>query len=234
MEGMKTIRIALAAVLVLAAAALAGVGRPEAAGGADTDASGGITVTGTGQVSSVPDEAEFSLGVSTTGTTARSALAANSEQMRRVIDALEAVGVARPDIRTQDVSVGRDYDDDDGGYTARNSVTVTIHDLGRAGAVLDAASRAGANEVYGPSLTRANRSGLEAKALKAAYANARDRAEALADAAGVSLGKVTAITEQPQSGGEYMPMLAKRDSAAPIEAGREQIAASVTVTFAIS
>jgi uncharacterized protein len=232
MEGMKTIRIALAAVLVLAAAALAGVGRPETAG-ADTDSSGGITVTGTGQVSSVPDEAEFSLGVNTTGTTARSALTSNSEQMERVIDALKAAGVARADIRTQDVSVGRDYDDD-GGYTARNSVSVMIHDLERAGAVLDAASRAGANEVYGPSLTRANRAGLEAKALKAAYANARDRAEALAEAAGVSLGKVTAITEQPQSGGVYMPMLAKRDSAAPIEPGREQIAASVTVTFAIS
>jgi uncharacterized protein YggE len=126
-----------------------------------------------------------------------------------------------------------DYDDD-GGYAARNSVSVTIHDLDRAGAVLDATSRAGANEVYGPSLTRANRSGLEAKALKVAYADAHDRAEALAEAAGVSLGKVTAITEEPQSGGEYMPMLAKRDSAAPIEAGRDVIAASVTVTFAIS
>ena len=230
---MKIIQIAIAALLVLAVAALVGVGRPEAAGGADTDASGGITVTGTGQVSSVPDEAEFSLGVSTTGTTARSALAANSNQMRRVIDALKAAGVASADIRTQDVSVGRDYDDD-GGYTARNSVSVTIHGLDRAGAVLDAASRAGANEVHAPSLTRPNRAGLEQKALKAAYANARDRAEALAEAAGVSLGKVTAITEQPQSGGEYMPMLAKRDSAAPIEPGREQIAASITVIFAIS
>jgi uncharacterized protein YggE len=107
MEGMKTIRIALAAVLILGAAAFAGVGRPEAAGGADTDPSGGITVTGTGQVSSVPNEAEFSLGVNTTGTTARSALASNSEQMQRVIDALMAAGVARADIKTQDVSVGR-------------------------------------------------------------------------------------------------------------------------------
>jgi uncharacterized protein YggE len=232
MEGMKTIRIALAAVLVLAAAALAGVGRPESAG-ADTDSSGGITVTGTGQVSSVPDEAEFSLGVTTTGTTADSALASNSDQMRRVNDALKSAGVARADIRTQDVSVGRDYDDD-GGYTARNSVSVSIHELDRAGAVLDAASRAGANEVYGPSLTRANRSGLEAKALKAAFGDARDRAEALAEAAGVSLGKVTAITEQPQSGGVFMPMADKRAAAAPIEAGREQIAAAVTVTFTIS
>jgi len=230
---MKAIRIAIAALLVLAAAALVGIGRPEAASGASDTPQEGITVTGTGQVSSVPNEAEFSLGVNTTGTTARSALASNSEQMQRVIDALRAAGVARADIKTQDVSVGRDYDDD-GGYAARNSVSVTIHDLDRAGAVLDATSRAGANEVYGPSLTRANRSGLEAKALKVAYADAHDRAEALAEAAGVSLGKVTAITEEPQSGGEYMPMLAKRDSAAPIEAGRDVIAASVTVTFAIS
>jgi uncharacterized protein YggE len=104
---MKAIRIAIAALLVLAAAALVGIGRPEAAGGASDTPQEGITVTGTGQVSSVPNEAEFSLGVSTTGTTARSALASNSEQMQRVIDALRAAGVARADIKTQDVSVGR-------------------------------------------------------------------------------------------------------------------------------
>ena len=104
---MKAIRIAIAALLVLAAAALVGIGRPEAASGASDTPQEGITVTGTGQVSSVPNEAEFSLGVSTTGTTARSALASNSEQMQRVIDALRAAGVARADIKTQDVSVGR-------------------------------------------------------------------------------------------------------------------------------
>jgi uncharacterized protein YggE len=236
---MKTIRIAALALLVLAAAAVAGIGRPEAAGGADDEAREGITVTGIGRVESVPDEAEFSLGVTTNGGTAREALAANSERMRKVLAAVESAGVAGRDIKTQNVSVGPDYDVEGksaAGYTARNSVSVRIRSLDRAGAVLDAASRAGANEVYGPMLTRSNREGFEAKALEDAVANARRRAEALADAAGVRLGPVTAIVEGFSGGPE--PMLAMRAKAdatasAPIEPGTEEVQASVTVTFAI-
>jgi uncharacterized protein YggE len=113
---------------------------------------------------------------------------------------------------------------------------VRIRDLGRAGAVLDAASQAGANEVNGPMLTRGDREELEAKALEDAVGNARQRAEALADAAGVGLGRVTAIVEGFSGGPE--PLMAPRASAdvassAPIRPGTEEIQATVTVTFAI-
>jgi uncharacterized protein YggE len=236
---MKMIRIAALALLVLAAAAVAGIGRPEAAGGAGEEARQGITVTGTGTSQAVPNEAQFSLGVTTNGSTAREALAANSERMERVIAAVKSAGVSDKDIKTQDVSVGPNYDGkgSESGYAARNSVSVQLRDLDRSGAVLDAASRAGANEVYGPSLTRSNREAYEAKALESAFGNARKRAEALADAAGVRLGSVTSIVEGFNGGPQ--PMLdmrvAKAETAvgAPIERGTEEIQASVTVTFAI-
>ena len=86
---MKTIRIAAVALLVLAAAALAGVGRPDSAGGVSAQ-SGGITVNGVGTVDSVPDEAEMSFGVQTEGATSRQALARNSAQMERVLSRIEA------------------------------------------------------------------------------------------------------------------------------------------------
>jgi uncharacterized protein len=234
---MKTIHIAIAALLVFGAAALAGIGRPESAGGASDEPKDGITVTGTGHVHAVPDEAEFSLGVTTKGQTAQEALAANSTRMRALIEALKGAGVADRDMQTRDVSVGANYEADgkEGGYSARNSLSVKITELDGAGAVLDAASRAGANEIYGPSLTRSDREGLEARALKDAVANARKRAEALADSAGVSLGDVTAISEQSQPHGPVWAMAerAAADSKVPIEPGREEITASVTVTFAV-
>jgi uncharacterized protein len=235
---MTTIRIAAAALLVLAAAAFAGVGLPESAGGASDEGSDGITVTGVGHVDAVPDEAEFSLGVTTKGQTAREALAANSAQMRRLIAALKAAGIDERDIKTQDVSVGANYDGGvtADGYSAHNSVTVRIRDLNRAGAVLEAASKAGANHVYGPSLSRSDRENLEAKALENAMANARKRAETLARAAGVGLGRVTAITESADDGGYelYAARTAASDaSEVPIERGTEEIQATVTVTFAI-
>jgi uncharacterized protein len=234
---MKTIHIAIAALLVFGVAALAGIGRPEPAGAASDELKDGITVTGTGHVQTIPDEAEFSVGVTTKGQTAREALAANSARMRALIEALKGAGVADRDVQTQDVSVSANYEANgkEGGYSARNSLSVRITELDRAGAILDAASRAGANEVYGPSLSQSDREGLEARALKDAVANARKRAEALADAAGVSLGDVTAISEQSQPHGPVWAMAerAAADSNVPIEPGREEITASVTVTFAI-
>ncbi len=157
---MKTLRIVIAALIVLALAAFSGVGRPEAAESAGDDAPEGITVTGVGRVNTVPDEAEFSLGITTKGRTARGALSANSERMRALIDALKAAGIAERDIQTRDVSVGSSYDptgrSDD--FVASNTVSVLIRDLDRAGTVLDAATRAGANNVYGPhSLARTAR-----------------------------------------------------------------------------
>jgi uncharacterized protein len=232
MEGMKSIRIVAIALLVLAAAALAGVGRPDAAGGAERESLSGITVTGVGTVKTAPDEAEVSLGVETEGATAREALAANSARMERLLAALRSAGVKKEDIRTQEVSVYPRYEED--GYTARNAVLVTIRDLERAGAILDIAARSGANQTSGPSMSASNRAELESKALAAAVRNARAKADALAEAAGVGLGQVTAIVEN--SAGVPVPYAAEArtlDKAVPIEPGTEEIQASVTITFSI-
>ena len=234
---MKPIRIAALVALAAGVVAFAGVGRPEPAGGA-ARSSGGITVTGVGTITSVPDKASFTIGVQTRGSTARIALGANSGQMRRVIAALRAAGVAKADIKTQDVSVSPTYADEDqiDGYSARNSVLVTIRDLTKAGPILDAASNAGANEAYGPTLSRSDEDELQAKALRSAVEDARKKAEALADAAGVRLGPVTAMTEGFSGGSqpyyEGAMRLAKTD--APIEPGTQDSQATVTVTFAIA
>jgi uncharacterized protein YggE len=233
---MKPMRIALLVVLAAGVVAFAGVGRPDSAGGAAKPV-GGITVNGVGTVESVPDEATFTIGVQTQGGTAREALASNSEQMRRVIAAVRAAGVAKSDIQTQDVSVSANYSEENriDGYSASNSVLVKIRDLSSAGKVLDAASNAGANQVYGPSLSRSDQDGLQAKALRDAVSDARKKAEALADAAGVGLGRVTAISEGFSGGPQpyYAAEMRLAKSDAPIEPGTQDVQANVTVTFAI-
>jgi uncharacterized protein YggE len=234
---MKPLRVLTLVAVGAAVVAFAGVGRPESAGSAEKPA-GGITVTGVGTVASVPDEASFTIGVHTQGSTAREALSANSEQMRRVIDAVKSAGVEKSDIKTQDVSVSADYAEEGriDGYSARNSVLVTIRGLSKAGAILDAASNAGANEVYGPMLSRSDEDAQQAEALRDAVSNARKKAETLADAAGVRLGGVTSIREGFSGGPEpYYDTGARlmKDEAAPIEPGTQDTQATVTVTFAI-
>ena len=88
-------------------------------------------------------------------------------------------------------------------------------------------------------MTRSDQDGLQAKALRDAVGDARKKAGALADAAGVELGPVTAITEGFGGGAEpyYAEAGAARaadDKAVPIEPGTQDVQATVTVTFAIA
>ena len=224
----------IAAPLVVALG-LAATTLPGSASSAAAEA-GGITVQGTASVTSVPDRAELSFGVESKGASARAALSANAAEMRRVIAALKAAGAT--DVKTEYVSLSPQYNEksEAHGFSATNTVSATIKELAKAGAVIDAAVNAGANQVYGPSLSHGDQDELYRQALKAAVANARANAQALASASNVSLGRVTTIVE---GGGAPQPVpFAAADKAmaesTPIEPGTQQTTASVTVTFSVS
>ncbi len=229
-------RIALAAVLLLAAAAIAGVARPEGARAVEgaTQSEDSITVSGNGSVAAVPTTATFTFGVDIRAATAKAALAANAREMRQVIAAVKAAGGRQ--VGTQSVSLSQvlGQNNEPSGFAASNVVTATV-DLDRAGAVIDAAVEAGANRVDGPALSIADQGKLYRQALQAAVAEARLSAETLAAAAGRSLGKVTSVVES--SGITPAPMFAKAvasEAGTPIEPGTQQTTASVTVTFALT
>src|SRR6478609_4432151 len=117
------------------------------------------------------------------------------------------------------------------GYQASNSVQVTAA-LGKSGSLVDAAVGAGANNVDGPSLDTADKSTLYNQALKQALAEAKQKAQAIADATGLTLGAALKVRE----GGAPTPIvygeaLAAKGTAVPIEAGTQKIQASVTVTY---
>jgi uncharacterized protein len=235
---MKPLRILIAAAFVLAVAALAGVGQPESARGQETDAPArSITASGLGSVTTVPDRAHFSFGVQAQSRTASQALEAADAQLSRVVAALRGAGVAQADIQTEQISLSPRTSEDGVqivGYTAVSSVSVRVRNLDRAGPIVDAAVAAGANQVYGPSLTRSDQAALYRNALRSAYADARAKAQALAEAAGVTLGAMTATVE----GGGNVPMAVAagraEDAKATVEPGTQEIQASVSVTFAVS
>src|SRR5438876_5602831 len=99
-------------ILVLAASAIAGIGAPRLIRADSGDpAPGTLSVVGTGSVTTTPDSARLSAGVTTQGVNAADALAANSEAMAKVIAALKRAGVAAKDLQTEFVSVDPRYDD---------------------------------------------------------------------------------------------------------------------------
>src|SRR5919199_1438493 len=105
---MKIARIVALAALVLGAAALVGVGRPDGAHGKASPSSRTIPVTATGTVEQVPDRAQLGFAVVTRADTAKQALEANSADTRRMVDALERAGIDAKSIQTQDVSLYQD------------------------------------------------------------------------------------------------------------------------------
>ncbi len=233
---MKPKRILLLAALLLLAAAVAGVAQPRLARTATTPSDRTITVTGNGTSTTVPDTASFAFGVTTTSTDAKDALARNSTAAAGVIAALKAAGVADADLQTSGVSLSPQTSPDGTritGYTASDSVTASMA-LAKAGSAVDAAVNAGADTVSGPSLTVADQSALYRQALKLAVADAKTKAQALADAAGGQLGDVQSIQE---GGGAPVPLPFSSKGVAdstPIEPGTQQITANVSVTYALS
>jgi uncharacterized protein len=233
---MKIARIAAVAALVLGAAALVGVGRPDGAHGKASPSGRTIAVTATGTIERVPDRAQLGFAVVSRADTAKQALASNSTDTRRMVDALERAGIDAKSIQTQDVSLDPHFTQNGSridGYTARNSVAVTSP-IGKAGVVIDAAVVAGANEISGPSLSISDRDRLYRDALKDAVRAAREKAAAIAQAAGVQIGAVTNVVE---NGGEPQPyayQAVRMAETAPIEPGTQKIEANVTVTFTIA
>lgn len=229
-------RLIIVAALLLGAAALAGVARPEgshAAGSSDPPART-ITVTGTGTATSTPKRAILSFGVQTQAPTAKAALAQNGAEMRKVIAALQGAGAK--DIQTQTVSLSSVFGDNQQlqGYTAVNSVSATVT-YAAAGTTIDAAVDAGANQVYGPSPLADDMDALYKKALAAAVANARDHAETLAEAAGAKIGAVTSIAEGGAAPGPIMyDKVAATADSTPVIAGPQETTATVVVAFALS
>jgi hypothetical protein len=198
-----------------------------------------ITVSGTGIVTTVPNQAQFSFGVATNASTAQGAIAANNARMNAVIAALEKAGVRARELQTAEISLTPNTNSNGNrivNYSASNQVTATTASIARAGSIIDAAVSAGANLASGPTLTESDQLQLEREALKAAVGDARARAEAVAQAAGVSLGAVEMVSEVSSST-PVLPQYASASAApktTPVEPGTLQTEEDITVTFAIS
>ena len=203
----------------------------------------GIFVEGEGRVSTAPDMAVITLGVRQRAETADAAMGAIASAVADMLAAIEAQGIAKADQQTSRFYLNPVYADlrtDNQrqiiGYEAGNAVTVTVRDLDRLGAVLDAVVATGANDFNGLSFgLQDNSTALEA-ARRAAVADAMARAGVLAEAAGLTLGPVLQITDGARASGP-MPMAmadARVSMESAIAPGEVDVTARVTMVFGIA
>lgn len=231
---------------VLALGVLTGCAAPASAQtGVPADTPRTITVSGSGVAYGSPDIATAQVGVQTRGEDPGQAMEENNTRMAALIAALKGLGIADNDIQTTNFSVyaQQDYNPQTGEaleritYVVDNTVNITVRDLGRLGDVLSGAVEAGANSVYGISFSVENETALEQTAREQAMTDARTRAEALADLAGVTLDVPLSISETFTGG---QPIFYGRDmaaqaggSAVPVQSGQIAVNLNVQVTYII-
>ena len=204
-----------------------------------------LNLSAYGEVKVAPDQAAINFGVVTEAPTAQEAMAQNAQQMTRVVAALRRAGIAERDIQTSGLNLSPmlDYSKDGEaprvtGYAAQNNVTVRVRDIAGLGTVLDKLIASGANEVSGITFSREDMTATEDEARMKAVADARRRAETMAEAAGMKLGPLMALSDVPMDSGPMpMPRMAMAAEAkmggAPIEAGELAVTTNVTAVYAL-
>ena len=186
-----------------------------------------------------PDTAILTISVVTQARRALDAQQENATKTDAVVQALKAAAGPGAEIKTSGYSVQpqRVYRENQpptiSGYEARNSVTVTMGDLKKVGAVIDASSQAGANDIAGIAFTLRQDRPARDRALREATREAMSKAEVIASALGRKVTRIVEVQEEgfvrpPQPVYQAEAFMVKRDSVAtPIEVGALDITSRV-------
>jgi len=203
-----------------------------------------ISVTGVGKVSAEPDMAEITIGVESRAPTAKEAASQNSGDMSEVMAVLKEMGIAKEDIQTVDYSIRTEMDYREGeepkviGYVVTNAVRVKVRDLDLVGDLLDGVTEAGANTIYGINFTIEDPRAFQEQAREMAVADARNKAQQLAEAADVRLGVLLSLSEYAIEGPVYVERAMAEGigggGAPPISAGQLEITIQVQMSYEIA
>ncbi len=223
--------LALVAIcFVLGIGFLAGGG----ARGAGTS-QGQLTVTASGSAWVKPDQAEINLGAQETAATAPEALQKLSTVASKLLGAVGKYGIRPAQVQTANLNLSQNYGPNGQlqGYQAQEQFTVTTGQLQRLGAVVTAATGAGANQLNGLQLLTADPNAGQQQAVQAALRAARKQAGVEAAELGVTLGSVRSVhltASQNPLPIMFSPARASA-AAAPIATGNQQVQVSVQVTY---
>jgi uncharacterized protein YggE len=253
----RSLLVALVAVAGLAAVGAITVTRTAAAqAGLPAASPSTITVVGEGEARGTPDVAYVTVGVQTRGGSAIEASEENSRRMSAVLETLRARGIAPQDIRTSGLSVNLEYQPmppvpagprmpsaavpgpgrtEPAAYQASNTVTVTVQQVAQAGALLDAALAASANQIGGLHFGIKDPTALRQQAIEQATDAARTKAEQLGAKLGLRLVGISSVVEESGAFPPGPEMLAARSfsggAAPPIEGGELRVTARVRVAY---
>jgi uncharacterized protein YggE len=230
--------------------------------GSGTTATNILQVSGTGDVSAVPDIAEISFTVSHDATTMATAQKTVTDNATKAINYLKAQGIADKDIKTENYDAYPKYQWQDSqimrpciaggvcppsgqnvltGYSASESITIKVRNVDNAGAIVTGLGAQGVTDISGPNFTIDNDEVLKTEARSKAIADAKTKADELARELGVTLIRIVNFSDN-NGGGYPVPMYAKASidsvgssapTPAPLPTGENKYTSNVTITYEI-
>jgi uncharacterized protein YggE len=202
-----------------------------------------ISVTGEGKIKVVPDQAVVTVGFQNTGKDAKEVKTLNDEVVDKVIKFLKKSGIPNTDYKTNNVSLGKNYDYEKKKYNfqANQTLIITLKDLSKYDEIMMGLNDAGINNIQGVEFKSSKMEEYEREARKKAMLNAKQKATDYVSVLGQKVGKALLITDasnvyfpQPMYKGNMMAMAAEADSVKETLAiGEIEINTTVNVTFAL-
>ncbi len=215
-----------------------------------------FSVTADGKAIGVPDVAAFTFSVVTEGGKDLGSLQTqNTTAMNKAIDFVKSEGVDAKDIQTSGYAINPRYQYSNCGmyagtvcpppqivgYTVTQNVSVKVRDFSKIGDILSGVVANGANTVSSLNFTIDDPTAVQAVARAQAIQKAEAQAEAIAQEAGFTVGRLLSINEynntpQPVYAMNEMAMKSVAGAAAPsptIEAGSEEVHVAVTLQYEI-
>ncbi|OGE31373.1 hypothetical protein A2631_06035 [Candidatus Daviesbacteria bacterium RIFCSPHIGHO2_01_FULL_44_29] len=207
-----------------------------------TNKADGFQVAGEGKALITPDKGHLTLGVQVVGATAQSVKDQMNVMINKVTEAVFALGISDKDVKTDNYSINPTYDYSAGsspkitGYSSSTNLAVTVLDIAKVNSIIDAATKAGANQIGGVRFDNKDTTEAETEARQKAVTAAKAKAEQAAKAVGFKLGKVINYTENNTGMPGYRSMLidkAASPDSTQVQPGSNEIVINVTLTYEV-
>lgn len=206
-----------------------------------------ISITGEGKVTAIPDIANIQLGYSVEKKTVAEAQKDNTDKMNAMIEKLKKdFKIDAKDIQTASYYIYPQYDWNNNKQTLRayqvsQNLNLKVRDMGNVSKIIEAAGSIGLNQVGSLSFSIDDSEKLKQEARIEALAQAKEKAEALAEATGVKLGKIISFSEYSNGDDRaayydqktVYGMGGAKSAAPTVEAGSNEIIVTATVQYEI-
>jgi uncharacterized protein YggE len=215
-----------------------------------------ISVSGEGEVTAVPDIATITMTARESAKTVPEAQKLVEAKIAKGLDALAKLDVEKKDTKTLSYTINPKYESQQVGYCSgyvcppgktvitgyevAQTLQVKVRKVDQAGDIFGVLGAANITEISGPEFTVDDIEKAKAGAKEKAIANAKEKAKAIAKSLGVSLGTITAFTED--AGGYYAPMMMRAEAAGAmmdksmsvsLPTGESVIKSTVSITYSL-